>query len=106
MDDGYDDYGSVPLMGGRMMASSGRMAMGRGQMSGGGRRGGGSVSYGTRGGGSGSSARSPRGMGGYSRGGVASYDSQTGFCIHMRGLPFSASEQDILDVCNSMLRLY
>jgi hypothetical protein len=28
----------------------------------------------------------------------ASYVSQTGFCVRMRGLPFSASEQDILDV--------
>lgn len=27
-----------------------------------------------------------------------SYVSQTGFCVRMRGLPFSASEQDILDV--------
>ena len=26
------------------------------------------------------------------------YQSQTGHCVHMRGLPFAATEQDILEV--------
>lgn len=26
------------------------------------------------------------------------YESQTGHCIHMRGLPFAANENDILNV--------
>ena len=38
------------------------------------------------------------GMGGGRGDNFGNYDSQTGHCIHMRGLPFAASEQDILDV--------
>jgi hypothetical protein len=30
--------------------------------------------------------------------GMDGYDSQTGHCVHMRGLPFAATEQDILEV--------
>ena len=73
MMDDYDDY-CMGMMGGY---GGGR----------GGRRG-------SRGGG---------GMGGGSGGSRANYDSQTGHSVHMRGLPFAANEQDILDV--SLLNL-
>lgn len=40
-----------------------------------------------------------RSMGGNKGGGSAdNYESQTGHCVHMRGLPFSATEDDILEV--------
>ena len=31
-------------------------------------------------------------------GGYGEYESQTGHCVHMRGLPFAATENDILNV--------
>jgi len=37
------------------------------------------------------------GRGGRRGGSRANYDSQTGHSVHMRGLPFAANEQDILD---------
>lgn len=58
--------------------------MGGGGM-GGGRKGGG--------GGGGGGGNSGNGMQGYE-----DYESQTGHCVHMRGLPFAANEQDLLDV--------
>lgn len=90
--DSYDDYDSGPMMG-RMMARPG--PMGHSAMGGGyGRSKAGGMMYGMRSGGP--PGRSPRG--GFARSAMPSYDSQTGYCIHMRGLPFSASEQDIHDV--------
>ena len=46
-----------------------------------------------------------RGGGGGGGGGryADMYESQTGHCVHMRGLPFAATEQDILDVSEWVL---
>jgi len=75
-DDGYDDFSGMGGMGNR-----------RGGM---GNRGGG--------GGGGMGMGGGRGMGGNSSAQSRSmYDSQTGHSVHMRGLPFAANEQDILD---------
>lgn len=72
---GMDDYDDGYGMGGGGGFGGGRRG-GRGGMGGGGRGG---------------------GMGGGGGGSRANYDSQTGHSVHMRGLPFAANEQDILD---------
>ena len=38
------------------------------------------------------------GMRGGGMGSMGEYESQTGHCVHMRGLPFAATENDILNV--------
>ena len=38
------------------------------------------------------------GGGGGGKGGADNYESQTGHSVHMRGLPFQASEDDIMEV--------
>ena len=38
------------------------------------------------------------GMRGGGMGTMGEYESQTGHCVHMRGLPFAAIENDILNV--------
>ena len=38
------------------------------------------------------------GGGGKSGSGADNYESQTGHSVHMRGLPFQASEDDIMEV--------
>ncbi len=49
--------------------------------------------FGGGGGGGGMRGGDPMGDGGY-----GDYESQTGHCVHMRGLPFAATENDILNV--------
>lgn len=71
-----------------------------GRMKGGGGGGGGGFGFG------GSGHRGGRGGGGGGGGGTNysdMYESQTGHCVHMRGLPFAATEQDILEVSASIL---
>ena len=60
--------------------------VGGGRMKGGFGRGGGRGGGGGGGGGGGSTNYSEM------------YESTTGHCVHMRGLPFAATEQDILEV--------
>lgn len=51
--------------------------------------------------------RGGRGGGGGGGGGGTNYsemyESTTGHCVHMRGLPFAATEQDILEVSTTYL---
>ena len=85
-DDFYDDFGGGYGGGGNQGRFGGRGGSGGRGMSGGmgNRRGGGMGGMGGRG-----MSNSRDG---------ANYQSQTGHCVHMRGLPFAANEQDILDV--------
>ena len=87
--------------GGMGSGMGGGMGGGMGSSFGGGNMGG----FG--GGGMGDGGRNRYGSGGMGRGSenMTNYDSQTGHCIHMRGLPFAATEQDILDVRNHFLVL-
>jgi len=91
-----DDYG---FGGGSSFRSGGYGGggMGMGGGFGGGRGGGrgmGGMGRGGRGGRGG--MRGGRGGGG---GGDSGYVSKTGHSVHMRGLPYSATEDDILQVC-------
>ena len=98
-DDGYDDYdngfggfgrGNMNRRGmgmGSGMGMGGGMGMMNDGMSRGGR-------YGSRGSGGGSSAAN-----------LSNYESQTGHSVHMRGLPFVANEQDILDVSMGVIAI-
>ena len=112
-DDGFDDFGGG-YGGGNFGGGGGGGGGGGMGMSGRGRRGGSGMGMGSGGGGGGggsggSGGRGRFGMGGGGGGnsggrrgggmhGDHMYESQTGHCVHMRGLPFAASEQDILDV--------
>lgn len=100
-DDGFDDFGGNNFSGGGGFGNRGNMNRrgGMGGGYGGGMGGGfGGMGDGGRGRYGGSGGGFGGGMGG-GRGGdnFGNYDSQTGHCIHMRGLPFVANEQDILD---------
>ena len=74
---------------------------------GGGRGGGGGGGGGRFGAGMGMMRGGSGGGGGGGSGGagmgVNDYQSQTGHSIHMRGLPFAANEQDVMEVCHGCL---
>jgi len=109
---GYGSYGRLAY-GGQAAGSGGYRNVGSrgGSGAGSGGRGGGFGGMGVSGGQGGSRGKRPfiggviSRSGGSGAGGVGSlFESQTGHSVHMRGLPYSATEDDIAQVRTSLLR--
>eukprot|EP00914_Ancora_sagittata_P023791 GHVO01047048.1.p1 GENE.GHVO01047048.1~~GHVO01047048.1.p1 ORF type:complete len:259 (-),score=26.31 GHVO01047048.1:300-1076(-) len=95
-DDNYEDFGGG--YGGNGMGGMGRMGGSQGGMRRGGAMGGGGMGGRAGMGGGGGMGRGGGRFGqSGGKGGMDNYESSTGHSVHMRGLPFQAAEDDIVE---------